>query len=348
MEKSDILRMFLEKGYQIDIETLNFFSKNEKQLKIFLEEIEKQTAPSTITKDFVDLVLQSDIEITVHQTEKKIITAEDLAKILFNRYDKLKRILVTHLDLVNLLSINKITEKTKKFSLIGIVSAIDETTGNVTIVDDTGEVNMKVDRNMFNNILVNDVLGFICEKNEKMNIRNIIFPDLPLRRTIKNLSEEKRIIVTEKITEEIMRFCKKEKNQFYIFTFSAHADENQFPPNMKFIHIDNNPTTAIISKDISVFLFNGSFLKTPMRDRKVDEFLIALLKKRYLNATNIFDYNFANNIFILENVPDVIAVKNLGEAIQTNYKGTTILTVNENTAWIINLKTREIIKLNTV
>lgn len=192
MEKSDILRSFLEKGYQIDVETLNFFAKNEKQMKKFLEEIENKTAPLTITKDFVDLTLESDVEINVSQAEKKTITAEDLAKILFNKYNIIKKILVAHLDLVNLLSVSKITDKTKVFSLIGIVREIDATTGMIIVADDTGEINLKIDQKILNDILINDVLGFVCEKNSRINIKNIVFPDIPLRRNVKTLNEEKK------------------------------------------------------------------------------------------------------------------------------------------------------------
>jgi len=347
MEKSDILRLFLEKGYQVDVETLNFFAKNEKQLKKFIEEIENKTAPLTITKDFVDLTLESDVEINVSQAEKKTVTAEDLAKILFNKYNIIKKILVAHLDLVNLLSVSKITEKTKVFSLIGIVREIDTTTGTITVADDTGEINLKTDQKILNDILVNDVLGFICEKNSRINIKNIVFPDIPLRRNVKTLNEEKKVIFTEKISENVLHYCEKEKTQCYIFTFSQHAEEGEPTQNQKIVHIDNNPTTAMISKNFLIFLFAGSFLKKAMNDRKVDDFLISLLKKRYLNATSIFGNNFINNAFVLENVPDIIVVQGLGEAMQANYKGVTLLTLSENTSWIINLKTREIIKLNT-
>jgi hypothetical protein len=347
MEKSDILRLFLEKGYQVDVETLNFFAKNEKQLKKFIEEIESKTVPLTITKEFVDLILESDVEINVIQAERKTITAEDLAKILFNKYSIIKKILVTHLDLVNLLSVSKITDKTKVFSLIGIVREIDATAGMIIVADDTGEINLKIDQKLLNDILVNDVLGFICEKNSRINVKNIVFPDIPLRRNVKTLNEEKKVIFTEKITENVLKYCEKEKTQCYIFTFSQHADEGEPTQNQKIIHIGDSPTNAIISKNFSIFLFSGSFLKKAMNDRKVDDFLITLLKKRYLNATNIFESNFINNAFILENVPDIIVVQGLGEAMQTNYKGVTLLTLSENTSWIINLKTREIIKLNT-
>lgn len=158
--------------------------------------------------------------------------------------------------------------------------------------------------------------------------------------------KKKKLIFTEKITENILTYCEKEKTPYYVFTFSQHTEEYELPQNLKLIYIDKNPTTATISKNFLIFLFAGSFLKKAMNDRKVDDFLISLLKKRYLNTTSIFDSNFINNAFVLENIPDIIVVQGLGEAIQTNYKGVTLLTLSENTSWIINLKTREIIKLN--
>jgi len=347
MEKSDILRSFLEKGYQIDLETLNFFSKNERLLQKFMEDIEKKTAPSTITKDFVDLILEKDIDIILHQREKRTMTAEDLAKILFNKYTIIKKIIATHLDLINLLSINKVSEKTKKFSLIGIVTLIDEVTRNITVADDTGEIILSIDQKILADILLNDVLGFICENNGRMHVTSIVFPDIPLRRVVKNITDDKKIIFTEKITEAVLQYCEKEKNPCYIFTFSQHGEEDKYPQNVKTIHADNNsPTTAIIAKNFFIFLFNGDFLNKYIHDREIDEFMVSLLKKRYLNASNAFDCNFINEAFILENIPDVIVAKGLKDAIQTNYKGTTVLTLSENVFWVINLKTREIIKLS--
>jgi DNA polymerase II small subunit/DNA polymerase delta subunit B len=347
MEKSDILRLFLEKGYQIDIETLNYFFKNEKSFKKFLEEIDNKSAPPTITKDFVDLTLESDIEITVHQTEKKIMAVEDLSKIIFSKYIIIKKILLTHLDLTNLLSVNKITEKTKKFSLIGIVSAIDEASKTLTIADDTGEIILKTDQKIFEDILLNDVLGFICEKNEQTYVKSIIFPDIPLRRTIKSLTEDVKAIFTEKISKNVVDFCANEPHLVYVFTFSPHEGEDMLPKNMKIIHISSNsPTSVVISKTFHIFLFNSDFLKKVMKERKPEEFLVSMLKRRYINATASFDCNFVNDAFIFENVPDVIVVKDLCEALQTNYKGTTILALDSNSFWVINLKTREIIKLS--
>jgi hypothetical protein len=343
MEKFEILKLFLGKGHQIDLESLNFFSKNEASLKKFLHEMESKEIPSTITMESVNFLLKTDIEITVHAVEKKTITVEELAKAFARRFGILKKILLSHLDLVNLLSISKITDKTKKISLIGIVNNINET--SITISDDTGEANLVLDKKLVDGILVNDVLGFICEKNSGIHVRNIVFPDVPLRRNVKTLVEEKNIIFAEKITENVLKWVGEQKIPTNIIAFSKTGDDKEILQTSQAIFLQGTPATATAYNTFSIFLFDGSFLKSTMKDMKVDDFLISLFKKRYLNATVNFDANLINNAFVLENVPDIIVVKGLGEAIQTNYKGATLLTLDENTSWNINLKTREIIKI---
>jgi hypothetical protein len=343
MEKFEILKLFLGKGYQIDLESLNFFSKNEITLEKFLHEMENKQIPSTITMESVNFLLKMDIEITLHTVEKKVITAEELAKAFSRRFGILKKILLSHLDLVNLLSISKITDKTKKISLIGIVTSINET--SITISDDTGEVNLIIDKKLADGILVNDVLGFICEKNSTIHVRNIVFPDVPLRRNIKTLAEEKNIVFAEKITGNILKWVEEQKIPTSIISFSNTDSNKEIPHTMQVIFLHATPATATAYNAFSIFLFDGSFLKTIMKERKVDDFLISLFKKRYLNATANLDVNLINNSFVLENIPDIIIARGLGEAVQANYKGATLLTLVENTAWNINLKTREIIKI---
>ena len=347
MEKKEVLRLFLEKGYQIDVESLNFFAKNDSFLQKFLLEMEEKKFPSTITKEFVDSVLQSDIEIFALQPDKKTLTVDETAKILLEKFNIIKQILVTHMDLVNLLSINKINEKTKRFSLIGVVADIDDDAKRISIFDDTGEITLKVDKKFLDDVLINDILGFSCEKNEGFDVKKIIFPDIPLRRNIKNLTEEKNAIFAEKTTKNILEWCSNQKNQNYLFTFMHAENQAEVPQNTKLIFVGEGPTFATILKNISIFLFDGNFLHRVIKDKKLEDFLISLFKKRYFNATKGFNKILVNNAFVLENIPDIIAINGLKEALQTNYKGTTILTTTENTSWVINLKTREIIKLNS-
>lgn len=347
MEKAEVLRLFLGKGYQIDVESLTFFAKNENSLQKFISEMDKQTFPSTITKDFVDSVLQSDVEISGFGFDKKTITAEEIARTLFNKFNIIKKILLTHLDLVNLVSINKINQKMKKLSLIGIVTSIDESAKTVTIADDTGEITLHLEKTFFNEILVNDVLGFICEQNDTIVVRNIVFPDVPLQRKAKSFESEKFVVFAEKTSNELIKWCSSQKNPVYLFSFSQQNSFEEIPSSLKIIFVGDGPSIASISNYFSVLLFNGAFLQDMIGDKKVDEFLISLFKKRYFNATRTINKNLLNNAYLIENVPDMIVIKGLAEAIQTNYKGTTLLTITENVSWIINLKTREIIKLSS-
>lgn len=343
MEKSDILRTLLRNGYQVDVETLNYFYNDEKAFNKFLEETKKKNIPTTITRGIVDSILKNDLEITEHSVGKQIVTAEDFAKILFERFTIIKKILLSRLDLVNLVSISKIGEKTKRFSLVGIVREKDESTKTISIADDTGEINLRIDATFINEILVNDVLGFVCERNENIHVANVVFPDVPLRRIVKNLDEECSIVFARRLAPKILGWLSEYKNQAYVFVFSGETSEI---PNTKTILIGKNPTSVRILNALSVLLFNGSFLAKSMATKNIENFILSQFRKRYFNATVSFDSFLMNNAFILQEIPDMIVIDGMDSAVQTNYKGTTLLTLDENTAWIINLRTREIIKLS--
>jgi len=347
MEKAEVLKLFLEKGYQMDIETLNYFAKNESAMKKFLREMETAKLPSTITKEFVDSMLQSDVEIFELKPERKPLTAEDLSRVLLERFEIIKKILATHMELVNLVSISKITQKMQNFSLIGIVNNIDFATKTVSVADDTGEIALKLGEKNFADIMINDVLGFICEKDGNIRAKNIVFPDVPLRRGVKNLADERFLVFAEDISKNLAGWCESQKKSVYLFTFTHQNDITEFPEDVKTVFVGEGPMFAEIAKIFSVFLFDGSFLQPVRRDKKLDEFLVLLFKKRYFNATEKLDKFIMNNAFVMEKVPDIIVTRGLNEAVQTNYKGTSLLTVDKNTSWIINLKTREIIKLSS-
>ena len=88
-----------------------------------------------------------------------------------------------------------------------------------------------------------------------------------------------------------------------------------------------------------------------MFGKTIDAALLNLLKMRNIDPlVNHKKEIYENDPFLIEIVPDIIVAGNVFEPTQVNYKSTTILTngsfTNIPIFWLVNLKNREIIKLD--
>jgi hypothetical protein len=62
--------------------------------------------------------------------------------------------------------------------------------------------------------------------------------------------------------------------------------------------------------------------------------------------------NYVNDPFFLETAPDIIIIADFGKPLSINYKGTTIIQCGNKSesvvGWLVNLKTRETIRIDMV
>ena len=69
MDQQEIVKLFLNKGFQLDSSSLDFFSQDPNKINSFLEEIDKTSEkPSTITFNFVKSILKEKPQIQVLKT----------------------------------------------------------------------------------------------------------------------------------------------------------------------------------------------------------------------------------------------------------------------------------------
>ncbi|MEM3393829.1 MAG: hypothetical protein QXY79_02170, partial [Candidatus Methanomethylicia archaeon] len=123
MEKEKIVNIFLKKGLMLDFESLDYFSKNPEQIETFLEKIKEKEVPLIIKLESIKNLLEEIKirEIKKKVLDKKIFSIDDISRVLLDRYERIKSFFSYRMDVINLVSINKITEKTKKFSLIVMI-----------------------------------------------------------------------------------------------------------------------------------------------------------------------------------------------------------------------------------
>ncbi len=353
MDKSTILRTFLSYGAQVDADALQLLSDNPTVLDTILS-LGKEKLPPVITQDFIKSFIEP---------KKTIVSVNQLSEVLSHRYEVITNLLIEKEDLKNLVSINKITEKLKNFSVIG---AVVENNGESVILEDkTGSVNFKISSNLSKFLVEDDIIGVVCEYSGTIpNIIDVVYPDIPLKKDFTTINEEKNYIFlsdlhidspqfNENRYKKLIEIINEQKNAeiFVLGGMSESVDDaNKLLSDIKHrIHLLSNASQTSKMDNILVFQTRGDFLTkySDIWKTSPETAVVNLVKKRNLNP--ILTSTSYNNSFLLENVPDIISIGG-STPFATNYKGTTIIStgnLNKNPIfWNINLKTRETFKID--
>jgi len=387
MERREILKAFLDSGYQLDLKSLEFLEKNPNKISNLLEKL-KPLNISTVTFDIIEN-LTKPVEFRIlrdFSQKEKTYTVENFVKFFNNRYEQMKKLIIQKTNLVNLISINKISDKTKKFSLIGMVREKNLEDNSIIIEDGTGESKINfLEVNDFNFIVPDEVIGLVCEKQvDEIYVNKTIWPDIPLRKEIARSANEIYCLFISDFHFDSKEFkrnsyekfldwiSKTDYRNFYIFILgdiSSNKTEvknflDELPKqNIFFLkgEIDevldlenflNNPSIIKI-QDVTIFLSHGDIFSEYMKmwNLSPENIYLNLIKKRHLNP--VFDFSkkiYDEDPYFLDIVPDIFVSGHFHSPGIMNYKGTTIISngsfVTEPIFWLINLKTRETFKLD--
>jgi len=381
MERREIIKIFLDKGLQLSKDALEFFLKNEDRIEEFLKNAESEKLPAVISLEFVKKILKEP-SVEIIKSFKKWegeISVSEISSILRKRYEKLSGILTKRLDLPNLISINKVSEKAKKFSLIGMVREKDEHEHSLIIEDKTGELKIFLRADDVRNILEDEVIGVVCSRKEDYFFAEKVFqPDIPLKREVKRLDRGlKAIFLSDFHLEKnnlpylknLENFLEKERPEiaFILGDISSKASEVKdflsILPSRISIFVKGEIEKGefdVTSFDEFVFLnveginfllLHGSLLeKYEKRFRSIEDMLLQILKKRHLAPTFDEKLCMQDENLIIDPIPDIFACAHFHTPSFTNYKGTTIIStgsfLSQPIFWLINLSTREILKLD--
>ncbi len=386
MKRKEILRTFLERGTQLDKQSLEFFLEDENRIQEFLDKVKDLELPPILSLDFVRKILaERKVEVKIIKTfEKKEeeISISDISSLLNKRYEKISSLLGRRLELVNLISINKIGPRTRKFSIIGMVREKDEYEKSLMLEDKTGEIKVFLeDETLLSKIVEDEIVGAVCSKKEgSFFAKKIIFPDIPLKKEIaKSEKEVKCLFISDlhlekefkqEYLENLYKFLEKDRVDliFVLGNISSRTKDvkdffSSLPKTQKiFVKGENDANPDIDALKLEEFAFleveNVKFLL--LHGKLVEKYLkifdnpintlLELLKKRHLNPTFDVSLCSSDEIFLIDPVPDIIACGHFHIPASTNYKGTTILStgsfLTQPIYWIINLKNREILKLD--
>jgi len=389
MERKEIIKNFLEKGYQIDFASLEFFFKNQDKIDQFFGKIENKQPPSIITLNFLrSFFKKPNIEtLKTFDLENERNSVQQFVKYFTNRYEKLREFLLNNVNLTNLISINKITNQTKNFSLIGMVREKDEENKCITIEDTTGELIIYFDKvaEFFHEIVSDDVLGVVCDKNDKIIAKHIVWPEVSLRRSINTTKEDVYCLFisdfhfdeenfNKEAYEKFLKWVNNVKyDKFYIFVLGDVSPQKDIIVNF-FDKLPNNsfkifvqgeidpdidvgdvtirrPSLLKVEDNLMFLVCHGDELskyKNIWKGCPPDKLMVNLLKKRQLDP--LFNKQIYKEDQILETVPDIFVSGHFHEPILLNYKGTTVLSTGSFTSrpifWLTNLRARETIKVD--
>jgi DNA polymerase II small subunit/DNA polymerase delta subunit B len=383
--KKEIIKIFLENDLQLDNDSLNYFFSKQDKIEPFLKAVKNlKEKPLVITKEFVEKFFKSPkVEILKKFSQPEgAFSTENIMKFFQERYEFIRKILEKRIDLVNTISINRISKKSRKFSLIGMISEKNEEEKSVEVEDLTGTTTIFLDEKFFNILPLDAVVGFVCEKkDDKIRAEDVILPDIPLRKEVNKTSNEAYCLfvsdfhLDQKNYEFLQKFLDKIKKLnypnlsiFFLGDISPKKEDYEkiiesIPEEISYIflagELERNINMEEIFKvpilvqieNVKIFLAHGDFFSSYLQIFKTPEnTVLQLLKQRNFNPTFSPD-NFSNT-YLLDTIPDIIAVGHFHKPNFQNYKGTTIVfngsLITEPIYWLVNLQTREINKFSLI
>ncbi len=370
MEREEIIKAFLTRGYQINNEVLDFFKTNPDKIHSFLDNIRiSKERNLIINKDILSRYLVTEsVKIKLIKTKpiaEEKISVEEFVKNSNTKYEFLKKILGNK-GLKNLISVNKISSKIGNFSLIVRINAVDNGTQMVEAEDPTGKTDIFFkEASDLNFVLPGAILGIHCSyENNSIFCEDLFFPDVPLKRSVSKAKEEVLCLFLSDLTNFNFSFLQKipkTKKQFLFIFKNTNKDSEAIrriadaQPEAQKIIISNNvekedsdtnltlPSSVKIH-DINIFLYNQN-LFTELSDRwnlTAEKVCQQLLKMRLI--PNLEDgIPIEKDPLFFDSVPDIFIVFGNIEPKILNYKGVTII-VGGN--FMVDLKTRENIKID--
>jgi DNA polymerase II small subunit/DNA polymerase delta subunit B len=381
MDRQNIVKLFLEKGFQLEPSLLEYLESNPKFINKLLDNLEAFKGQTTLTLDVLQDIEEKDVEIVkVYKRQPNRLSTNDVVTLLKNRYEKLSQILLRRLDLGKVISINRIKPSLKNFSIIGLVREKNEAQLSMIVEDTTGEREIFFQTNLENDyrfIFLDDVLAFSSELvDDRVIVKKVIYPDIPLKREIARTEEDLYCVFlsdvcmsNKKYLENFLKWFEEWRTKpliiFIISCASNKEDLENFLNKIRYqnIYIVNNSNVSrgtykledpcvVNIKGVTIFLTHGDMFKKYVEQTKtsIEETCLYLLKERHVNPTiDLQEVDLKDN-FLLEEVPDIFVCGHSNKPSYLNYKGTTIVScgdfINMPIFWSINLRTREIFKID--
>jgi len=384
MEKQDIVKLFLERGLQVDPQTLEYLYNNQDSINFLIDKLAEKGI-NIITSDVIRSLLSEDVTILKEFKEKpRKISVEDIVEMLRKRYEKISQILSRRFELINPISIGKVSRKLKNFSIICLVRDKNSEKHSLVVEDGTGEIEVFFDERSedFKLIVPDEVIGLVCESvDNTVFVKKVVYPDIPFKKDINKAGEDVYCLFlsnfcldsdnfNKRYFQNFLSWLEKQKSK-KLLTFilggisSKEGDIGELVKNLpdRSVYLLKSEKDAsherfnfedpvlVKVKGLAMLLSHGNILQKYSRifEMPVEQTCVAMLKKRHLNPTVELGRTF-DDVYFLEIVPDIIACGSSDQPSFLNYKTTTIIScgnfVDKPVFWMVNLRTREIFKVD--
>ena len=286
----DHIKNLMNLGFLLDSDTADIVKNLDEESFYRLVEGLKNEKSVVLSKELIKKLLSKEVNIIRSFKPVQSFTVQDFVKTLNERYSFLQKILLSKLELSNVVSINKFS--TGEVSIIGLVKTKEEKDDNyiLTLEDTTGELQAIIPKVMGEKLSLDDVVAVSGKINNKiLFVENLIFPDVPLRPVTYSQENVKIVFSDEKIEQKIDYLISKDKVEDKI----------------------KNKIYEIVNP--SIFEIEGVRILL-IFDLDPSE----ILKKRFVKIEN--------TDFLIEPVPDIVLTN---KETNTNYKGISIVSKNK-------------------
>jgi len=286
----DHIKNLMNLGFLLDSDTADIVKNLDEESFYRLVEGLKNEKSVVLSKELIKKLLSKEVNIIRTFKPVQSFTVQDFVKTLNERYSFLQKILLSKLELSNVVSINKFS--TGEVSIIGLVKTKEEKDDNyiLTLEDTTGELQAIIPKVMGEKLSLDDVVAVSGKINNKiLFVENLIFPDVPLRPVTYSQENVKIVFSDEKIEQKIDYLISKDKVEDKI----------------------KNKIYEIVNP--SIFEIEGVRILL-IFDLDPSE----VLKKRFVKIEN--------TDFLIEPVPDIVLTN---KETNTNYKGISIVSKNK-------------------
>ncbi|MFP4045829.1 MAG: hypothetical protein ACLFS3_02105 [Candidatus Aenigmatarchaeota archaeon] len=279
--------------------------------------------------------------INVEEKRHGKVHVSDFTEFYHQRFDFLKNEVKDKLDVEEITSIDRLNSG--EASVIGMVRDVNE---EVILEDKTGKLHLKTKENLLEDEVIG-VKGDVMRNGDEVRMiaKKIFYPDVPLRKEVNKMDQNLKGLFVSDLREDMMDKV-GDMNVDYIFvTGELDVVPKKIPVislSKKHKHDEN-----VISGEDPLWLELGG-LRILLHDGKVvdkmknklgadqTKTMISLLKKRHLKP---YEMHSLEDKYFLKEIPDIIHIR--GEAAMANYKGVTLLSSSQDTAYLVNFKTRE-------
>ncbi len=323
MEEKEIVKLFLDKGFQLSKDALPLVLESPDFILNKL--ISATPRPFIVTSDHVNKILNREetpkmkiLHEYIHVN--KPVDVEEYFRDLLMVFESAKKVLSNSSALDKLISINKINEKTTEFSTIGMVREILQS--NVLIEDPTGEIQLFFGNEMISKIEEieeDDIIGVKCIKRDgKFYIIQIVFSEIPLQIDIKKSSKKAFLVFSIVANGNIS--LEQDENSTVMFTMTPDSDK----------------LTLFEISGIKILAIPKNVFKTEQNSKN----LFRIIRKRQLSLLSVTPSSY----LFLDEIPHII-LSNLSPNTYKNHKGITIISnSDEERFYVIDLKTREVLE----